>query len=259
MRKGVSLLLMFVCFCSLPLRLTRSASAVADFDLQGVAVFQCECTPHACPCQKNGVPTHRTCESADFVHIRTGHYGNIRLDGMNAAIIGNLVDRNKARLYATVYVDQKADTSQRHALTAIEQFLNGAYETSPLQASLVKVVSIEFSESLEKTTYSIVIPGILEERTILRRDAAGKPVSTETAMDSWANVEHYADNIKFRYHDRETQKAWDHSGVYANVKYFHLTKKMYDNREMLGQYGDFSGHWTAEQLDLIHKQSLLEK
>lgn len=75
----------------------------------------------------------------------------------------------------------------------------------------------------------------------------------------WANVEHYADNIKFRYHDKEAQKAWDHSGVYANVKYFHLTKKMYDNREMLGQYGDFSGHWTAEQLDLIHKQSLLEK
>jgi len=144
-------------------------------------------------------------------------------------------------------------------LTAIEQFLNGAYETSPLQASRVKVVSIEFSESLEKTTYSIVIPGILKERTILRRDALGKPVSTERAMDSWANVEHYADNIKFRYHDKEAQKAWDHSGAYANVKYFHLTKKMYDNREMLGQYGDFSGHWTPEQLDLIYKQGLHEK
>lgn len=120
-------------------------------------------------------------------------------------------------------------------------------------------MSIEFSESLEKTTYSIVIPGILKERTILRRDALGKPVSTERAMDSWANVEHYADNIKFRYHDKEAQKAWDHSGAYANVKYFHLTKKMYDNREMLGQYGDFSGHWTPEQLDLIYKQGLHEK
>jgi hypothetical protein len=193
------------------------------------------------------------------VHIRTGRYGNIRLDGLNATIIGNLVDQNKARLYATVYVDQKANATQRKALAAIEQFLNGAYETSPLQASLVKFVSIEFTESLEKTTYSIVIPRILEERTILRRDASGKPVSTETAMDSWANVEHYADNIKFQYHDNEAKKAWDHSGAYANVKYFHLTKKMYDSKEMLGQYGDFSGHWTPEQLDLIHKQGLPEK
>jgi hypothetical protein len=103
------------------------------------------------------------------------------------------------------------------------------------------------------------IPGILEERTILRRDAAGKPVSTETAMDSWANLEHYADNAKFGYHDKQAHKAWDHSGRYANVKYFHLTKKMYDNKEMLGQYGDFSGDWTPEQLDLIHKQGLSEK
>jgi hypothetical protein len=34
---------------------------------------------------------------------------------------------------------------------------------------------------------------------------------------------------------------------------------MYDNKEMLSQYGDFSGHWTSEQLGLIHKQGLPEK
>jgi hypothetical protein len=258
-RKGITLFLVFMHVCFLPLQLTRSVPAVADFDLEGIAIFQCQCTAHACPCQKNGAPTHGTCEAVDFVHIRTGRYGNIQLDGLNAAVVGNLVDQNKARLYATVYIDQKADVTQRDALTIIDQFLNGAYETSPLQASRVKFVPIEFSESSDKTAYSIVIPGILEERTILRRDASGKPVSTETAMDSWANVEHYADNAKFEYHDKEAQKAWDHSGAYANVKYFRLTKKMYDNKEMLGQYGDFSGHWTPEQLDLIHKQGLREK
>jgi hypothetical protein len=79
------------------------------------------------------------------VHIRTGRYGNVRLDGLNAAVIGNLVDRNKARLYATVYIDPRADATQREALTIIEQFFNGAYETSPLQASQVKFVPIAFS------------------------------------------------------------------------------------------------------------------
>jgi hypothetical protein len=103
------------------------------------------------------------------------------------------------------------------------------------------------------------IPEILQERTVLRRDASGKPVSTETAMDSWANTEHYADNVRFKYHDKEARKDWDHSGAYASVKYFHLTKQMYDNKEMLAQYGNFSGHWTPEQLALIQKQGLPEK
>ena len=165
MRRGIILFLTFAYFCVLPLRLIRSAPAVADFDLQGIAVFQCQCTAHACPCQKNGAPTHGTCESADFVHIVTGRYGNVRLDGLNAAIVGNLVDQNKARLYATIYIDQKANPTQREALTAIEQFLNGAYETSPLRASKIQSVPIAFSESSDKTTYSMMIPEILQERT----------------------------------------------------------------------------------------------
>ena len=246
------------CICLLPLGLALPLPTIEEFDLQGVAIFQCQCVAHACRCQKNGAPTHGTCEAADFVHVLTGRYGNIRLDGLNAVAVGNLVDQKQDRLYATVYIDQNATAAQRQALTSIEQLLNGAYETAPLKGLQAKFVPIMFTESPERTTYKIVIPGILEEQTFLRRDASGKPVSNETAMDSWANVEHYADNIKFEYHDKEAQKGWDHSGAYANVKYFRLTKGMYDRKEMLGQYGNFSGHWTAEQLNLIHKQGLPE-
>jgi len=245
MPRVLILILTCVWICAMSLRLTQSTPPFEDFDLEGTAVWQCQCVAHSCPCQKNGAPTHGTCEAADFVHIRSGHYGKVRLDGLNAVTIGNLVDQDQARIYATVYIDQNASESQRRALTAIEQFINGAYETSPLQGSAVKFVPIIFNESKEKTTYDVTIPGILEEQTRLRRDASGKPVSTETAMDSWANVEHYADNIRFGYHDKENQKTWDHSGGYANVKYFHLTKGMYDRKEMLGQYGDFSVIWEC--------------
>jgi hypothetical protein len=104
---------------------------------------------------------HGTCEGADFVHIRTGRYGKRHLDGLNAVTVGNLVDRNTARLYATVYIDQKADCAQRQALTAILQFMNGAYETSSLRASQIKFVPMVFSESPDKTTYTVSIPGFL--------------------------------------------------------------------------------------------------
>ena len=236
----------------------KKLPTVEDFDLEGTALWECQCTAHACPCQKNGAPEHGTCEAADFVHIRTGRYGKLRLDGLNAVLVGNLVDKNESRLYATIYIDQKADSAQRDAITAIIQFVNGSYETSPLHASQVRAVPVAFSESPDKTTYTLSIPGILEEKTILRRDGSGKPISTVTAMDAWSNSEHYADNEIFHYNDADLHKRWDHSGAYANLKYFHLTKKMYDQKEMLGQYGDFSGHWTQEQLALIHQKGLKE-
>src|SRR5215469_13881897 len=215
MPRVLILILTCVWICAMSLRLTQSTPPFEDFDLEGTAVWQCQCVAHSCPCQKNGAPTHGTCEAADFVHIRSGHYGKLRLDGLNAVVVGNLVDKNTARLYATIYIDQKADSAQRHALTAILQFLNGAYETSPLQASQVKAVPIVFTESGDRTTYTLDIPGILEERTILHRDATGKPLSDVTAMDDWSNTEHYADNELFKYHDSEVHREWDHSDAYA--------------------------------------------
>jgi len=258
LRLVVLVLFVFCGVCLLYPQQNAQTKVVQDFDLEGTALFQCECTAHACPCQKNGAPNHGTCEAADFVHVHTGRYGKLHLDGLNAVVVGNLVDKNAARLYATIYIDQKADTAQREALTAILQFLNGAYETSPLQASQVKVVPMVFSESPDRTTYALNIPGILEERAILRRDASGKPLSNVTAMDDWSNTEHYADNELYKYHDSEVHREWDHSGAYSNIKFFRLTKEMYDQKEMLGQFGDFSGHWTTEQLAIIRKQGLKE-
>jgi hypothetical protein len=231
---------------------------VEDFDFEGTALFQCQCTANACPCQKNGAPNHGTCEAADFVHIRTGRYGKLSLDGLNAVVVGNVVDKNAGRLYAAIYIDQKADSTQREALTAILQFMNGAYDSSPLQASRIKFVPMVFNESPDKTTYTLSIPGILDERTILPRDASGKTLSNETAMDARSNFEHYADNVLFKYRDPELHREWDRSGGYANIKFFYLTNTMSDHKEMLGQFGDFSGRWKPEQLAIIHKQGLKE-
>ena len=156
MRKGSFLCLALACISLVLACLTLSIPVVEDFDLEGTAIFQCQCAAQACPCQKNGGPTHGTCEAADFVHIHTGRYGNIRLDGLSAVTIGNLVDQRKDRLYAIIYIDQNATAAQRRAWTSIEQFLNNGYETSPLQASQVKFVPIIFTESPEdpRTTRS---------------------------------------------------------------------------------------------------------
>jgi hypothetical protein len=236
---------------------------VADFEIEGVGLFQCQCAAHACPCQTNGPPTHGTCYAADFAHIKSGHYGEVKLDGLNVALVGNLVDPKPERLFATLYLDQKASPEQFDALRKMMEYMNNAYVAMPGEPAVpfhkISAVPFAFSELAGQTIYQVTIPGILEEKAVLQRDSNGNPVSTITAMDSWSNTVHNADNVIFRYHDKGSGKKWDESGDYSNVKYFHLTKKMYEDKQMLGQHGDFSGSWTPEQKEIIQKNGLKQK
>lgn len=68
-----------------------------NFEIAGIALWQCQCPSHACPCQTNGRPKHGTCYEADFAHINKGQYGETRLDGMNIVLVGNLVDTKQER------------------------------------------------------------------------------------------------------------------------------------------------------------------
>jgi hypothetical protein len=178
-------------------------------------------------------------------------------------MVGNLVDANSDRLFATLYLDDKATVEQSEALTRIVEYMNGAYVASadqpPVPFSKVKRVPIWFGESTDRTQYSLEIPAILEEKALLKRDKSGEPLFTMTAMDLWSNTVHNADNLKFEYHDPEIGKSWDHSGNYANLKYFTVTKQMYADQKMLGQHGDMSGSWTPEQLKIIREAGLKEK
>jgi hypothetical protein len=159
-RLAAAALLIFANVCFLDSQKAPAPAAVEDSELEGVALFECQCTANACPCQKNGAPTHGTCEAADFAHIRTGHYGKLRLDGLNAVVVGNLVDRNSARLYATIYtiyIDQIANPAQRAALVSILQLQNVTYETSPLKASQLRAVPMSFNESSDKTPLDFIL------------------------------------------------------------------------------------------------------
>jgi len=236
---------------------------VQDFELEGVGLFQCQCTAFACPCQHNGAPTHGTCYASDVAHITKGHYGKVKLDGLTLAMVGDLVDAKADRLFATLYLDDKASPEQHEALSKIVQYMNDQYVAVPGEPAMpfrsIRAARIEFSESTDKTTYGLTIPGILEEKAILKRNSDGTPASTIVAMDNWSNVVHNSQNVTFRYHDASAEKSWDESGDYANVKYFHLTNKMYDEKQMLGELGDMAGVWTPAQKEVIRKQGLKEK
>ena len=192
-----------------------------------------------------------------------GHYGGVKLDGLNVVMVGNLVDANSDRLFATLYLDDKATAEQSDALTQIVEYTNGAYvalaDQPPVPFNRIKRVPIKFVESADRTHYSLEIPSILQEQAALKRDKSGEPSFTMTAMDLWSNIVHNADNLKFEYNDSDVGNSWDHSGDYANLKYFTVKKQMYADQKMLGQHGDMSGVWTPKQLEIIREAGLKEK
>jgi len=121
----------------------------------------------------------------------------------------------------------------------------------------IKVVAITFQESADHTEYFVDIPEILQEKALLRRDNSGNPLHAVPAMDLWSNTVHNADNVQFKYNDKDVGESWDFSGQYTNLKFFDLSQSKYAERRMLGQHGDNSG--TPKQLEIIRREQLGER
>jgi len=223
---------------------------IPDFELRGIDFTECACTAYGCPCRSNGHPTHGACDAADFVFIKQGHYGNVKMDGFKAVVVGDLIDKDHSKVHGTIYFDEKTTPAQREAFSEMLGFM---FAWNPPKVDGTKIVPIQFTESADRTVYTLTIPGILEEKGVMKRDQSGKPLHTVPAMDLWGNHITYVDNVVFKYHDKGIGE-WDLSGRQANVKEFHSTKAMWEQKKMLIQHGDMSGTWTAKQREMI-KQS----
>jgi hypothetical protein len=225
----------------------EAPKTIPDFELHGIDFTECACTAYACPCRSNGHPTHGGCDAADFAYIKRGHFGNVKMDGFKAVVVGDLIDKDHSKVHGTIYFDQKTTPEQQEAF---KQMLGFMFGWNPPKVEQVKVVPIEFTESADHNTYTLTIPGILEEKGVMKRDKDGKPLHTVPAMDLWGNKITYVDNVVFKYHDKGIGE-WDLSGRQANVKEINTTKAMWEQKKMLIQHGDMSGTWTAEQRKMI--------
>lgn len=92
---------------------------MSAWNIEGTLMIACNCD-YGCPCNVNGLPTSGDCEGGWTWHIETGHYGDTSLDGLNFSIFadwpGAIHDGGGK---AIAFVDERADDSQREALTAI--------------------------------------------------------------------------------------------------------------------------------------------
>jgi hypothetical protein len=75
-----------------------------------------------CPCTFAQAPTYGNCEGILAWHIRDGHYGDTRLDGLNVVALGTFegnIWEGETKATMGMYMDERADERQREGLMVI--------------------------------------------------------------------------------------------------------------------------------------------
>ena len=90
-----------------------------EWVINGREFANCNCS-YGCPCQFNALPTHGWCEAAGGFLIETGHFGDVKLDGLAGVGLyqwpGPVHEGNgKMQLI----IDERANARQRDALLKI--------------------------------------------------------------------------------------------------------------------------------------------
>ena len=95
-------------------------SEVLQWRVAGDWFDVCKCAV-PCPCTFAQAPTYGDCEGILAWHIREGHYGDARLDGFNVVALGAFEGNiwEGAKVTVGIYMDERADESQRGALEVI--------------------------------------------------------------------------------------------------------------------------------------------
>jgi hypothetical protein len=157
--------------------------SMVDWYVEGIEFGNCNCD-YGCPCQFESRPTHGYCRGFEVVRIDKGHFGEVSLDGLRAALIyawpGPVFEGNGEM---QAIIDERADGAQRNALATIlhgGETRDGATHwwvyhamSSTVHEPIFK--PIEFEVDIEKRRARVVIPGVLE--------SSGRPIRSPATGD----------------------------------------------------------------------------
>jgi hypothetical protein len=159
---GKTLLLAFSCFVFAVVTFSLSASEKpaatqkTSWKITGQLEEACKCNP-ACPCWFGQKPTHMNCGGQLVYFITKGTYGNVALDGLSYARMGQSPDGKSMAetsgnwVFDYLYIDEKATPEQRAALQEI------AYATEGKESPNVQVRYVPITRTVEGKIHHITI------------------------------------------------------------------------------------------------------
>jgi hypothetical protein len=96
-----------------------AAETVTRWTMKGTVLIACNCD-YGCPCNFNALPSKGFCEGAWMWHVDEGRFDDTPLDGLNFSVAvkwpGAIHEGNGE---AVILVDERADESQREAISAL--------------------------------------------------------------------------------------------------------------------------------------------
>lgn len=96
-----------------------STTQIPKWDIKADYVETCNCD-YGCPCNFSGFPTYGFCRALVLYHIRTGSYGNVKLDGLDVVYAGSWPKAiHEGNGTVQIYITKKADETQRKAIVSI--------------------------------------------------------------------------------------------------------------------------------------------
>ena len=139
-----------------------------SWQISGDYFETCSCE-YLCPCiftNLAGAPTTGHCDFALVFHVERGRYGDTTLDGLNFAALGYTPGVMGAGNGSVgLILDERADTAQQQALTAIATGQAGGpmAALAPVLSTFhgVQVLPITFEKSGLRR--SVAIPGVLDQ------------------------------------------------------------------------------------------------
>ncbi|MGH8274018.1 MAG: DUF1326 domain-containing protein [Gammaproteobacteria bacterium] len=152
---------------------------MTQWKLTGGYFETCNCEA-ACPCVFTSPPTQGDCTALVAWHIERGEYGDVALDGLNAALAvyapGTMVE---TKWIAAAYFDERANEAQTEAMHAIFSGKAGGHPA--VLASFIgnilgaKSVPMHYKSDGKKSRLSI--PGITEAEIELLEGQGGEPIT----------------------------------------------------------------------------------
>lgn len=156
---------------------------MTDWYIEGVEYGSCNCA-YGCPCQFEALPTYGHCRGFEVLRIDKGHFGDVRLEGLQVALIyawpGPIAEGNGEM---QVIVDELATPAQRDALLrvvtgeetdeAVTHWWVYRAMSSTVHEPLVRPIA--YQVDLEARTARVSIPGVLESTGRPIAGAGGQP------------------------------------------------------------------------------------
>ena len=162
-----------------------------DWRIKGPEFASCNCA-WGCPCQFNALPTYGDCRGMAAMNIEEGHFGDVRLDGLNWISLyvwpGPVHEGGGEKQNI---LDARADAAQREAIMAIQSGEHSEPGATVFNvfASVIDTTHetlfepIEFEVDVARRTATVNVPGLVQSNgTPIRNPVTGAEHSAKIVM-----------------------------------------------------------------------------